>query len=240
MMNTDTHTNGINSDSTTNAVDEIVLAADRVIERVGVLRNDYLAALADGSMSPEDFRSSQEQFYFAVLHFARPMAAIISRLPHPRMRLDLLHNLLEEHGDLDHEKFHEATFRRFLELIGARANPGVECTCGPAVAAFNAALDGACGSGDLDMAVACMGIIEYAFADISAAIGKACVERGWSRDDELVHYSLHAEIDKRHASEFFAVVEPRWWTPEGRAAIEQGLELGAYIFGRLYRDLLAS
>ena len=63
------------------------------------------------------------------------------------------------------------------------------------------------------------------------------VDRGWVASAELVHYKLHAEIDERHAQEFFAVVEPRWSDPQKRYLITQGLELGAYIFDRLYRDL---
>jgi pyrroloquinoline-quinone synthase len=82
-----------------------------------------------------------------------------------------------------------------------------------------------------------MGIIEYAFADISAAIGKSVVERGWVAHDRLVHYKLHAEIDTRHADEFFAVVEPQWDDPKRRYFVKQGLELGAYIFNRLYQDM---
>ena len=87
--------------------------------------------------------------------------------------------------------------------------------------------------------MACMGIIEYAFAGISATIGQAVVQRGWVRQGELVHYALHAEIDERHAEEFFAVIEPHWDNPDRRYFIEQGLELGAYVFDRLYWDLFA-
>jgi pyrroloquinoline-quinone synthase len=57
--------------------------------------------------------------------------------------------------------------------------------------------------------------------------------------ERLVHYKLHAEIDERHADEFFAVIEPAWDDPRRRYHIEQGLELGAYIFDRLYRDMYA-
>jgi pyrroloquinoline-quinone synthase len=92
---------------------------------------------------------------------------------------------------------------------------------------------------ELEVGVACMGIIEYAFANISATIGRAVVQRGWVRQEELVHYALHAQIDERHAEEFFAVIEPRWADPNRRYFIEQGLELGAYVFDRLYLDLYA-
>ena len=63
------------------------------------------------------------------------------------------------------------------------------------------------------------------------------VQRGWIAADRLVHYKLHAEIDERHAEEFFAVIEPLWDDERRRYHIEQGLELGAYIFDRLYRDM---
>ena len=82
-----------------------------------------------------------------------------------------------------------------------------------------------------------MGVIERAFASVSATIGRAVVERGWVPRERLIHYSLHAEIDVRHADEFFAVVEPAWEDEERRYFIDQGLQLGAYTLDRLYRDL---
>ena len=81
------------------------------------------------------------------------------------------------------------------------------------------------------------GIIEFAFASISDTIGKAVVENGWVAIDDLVHYKLHSEIDERHAEEFFAVIEASWDDPARRYFIKQGLQLGAYILDRLYRDL---
>ncbi|MEK6234450.1 MAG: hypothetical protein N2C14_07040, partial [Planctomycetales bacterium] len=103
--------------------------------------------------------------------------------------------------------------------------------------AFNAALTAACTLDELDVGVACMGIIEYAFADISAIIGRAIVEREWMKPEELIHYKTHAAIDKRHAEEFFLVVEPYWDDERRRYLIDQGLQLGAYIFNRLYEDM---
>ena len=82
-----------------------------------------------------------------------------------------------------------------------------------------------------------MGIVEYAFAGISAVIGKEVVQRKWVSSELLVHYKLHAEIDERHAEEFFAVIESAWDNENRRYYIEQGLQLGAYIFDRLYRDM---
>ncbi|MPZ44648.1 MAG: hypothetical protein GEV05_14840 [Betaproteobacteria bacterium] len=87
------------------------------------------------------------------------------------------------------------------------------------------------------MGIACMGVIERSFARISASIGSGVVQRGWLSAEILIHYKLHAEIDERHAEEFFAVIEPRWDDPDRRYYIEQGLQLGVHIFDNLYRSL---
>ena len=188
-------------------------------------------------MSLEGFRASQEQFFFAVTFFPRPMAALIGRIPNPRARLDILHKLVEEHGEFDEERFHHTTFQQFLRSIGSDPQQLENATPSPALRAFNSILTSACVLDELEVGVACMGIIEYAFAGISASIGQAVLERGWVRRDELVHYALHAQIDERHAEEFFAVIEPAWHNPGRRYFIQQGLELGAHAFDRLYSEL---
>jgi len=208
----------------------IAVEADRVLREFGLLENPYLRALEDGTLALDGFRRTQEQFYFAVLHFARPMAALLSRIPDPSRRVDILHNLLEEHGELDPARFHEATFRVFLRSIGASDDPRVQCAPGPEVEAFNRILDGACVAGDVVEAVACIGMIEYAFADISATIARSVVARGWLREEALAHYG----------SELFLVVEDEWRHPDRSARVLRGLRLGAYAFERLYRDLLRS
>lgn len=217
---------------------QVTAAADRILQRVNLLKNPYFEALQDGTMLLEAFRRSQEQFFFAVTFFPRPMAALVGRIPDPKMRLDILHNLVEEHGEFQESAFHHTTFQQFLRTVGSSPGRVDSLVITPALRAFNSVLTCSCVLDELEVGVGCMGIIEYAFAPISAVIGRVVVERGWVKQEDLVHYKLHAEIDERHAEEFFAVVEPRWPDPERRYLIEQGLELGAYAFDRLYRDLV--
>lgn len=106
-------------------------------------------------------------------------------------------------------------------------------TEGAAVRAFNLALMGACQNEPPALAFACLAIIEYTFADISALIGKAVVERGWIAQSELVHYKLHAEIGKRHAAEFFAAIDMA-----DVQTMTAGLALGLHIFDQLYASFL--
>jgi len=223
--------------NSTSRAPRVTACANVVIKRTRILQNPYLEALKDGAMTLECFRRTQEQFFFAVTFFPRPMAALVGRISDPRLRLDILHNVVEEHGEFQEELFHHTTFQRFLRSIGSRPEQLEGAPLWPSLRAFNSVLTASCVLDELEVGVACMGIIEYAFADIAATIGSAVVQRGWVNADTLVHYKLHAEIDERHAEEFFAVIEPRWSNTDRRYYIEQGLDLGAYIFDRLYRDL---
>jgi pyrroloquinoline-quinone synthase len=211
--------------------------ANDALARIGLAGNPYFAALTDGSMSLAGFRESQKHFFYAVTFFPRPMAALVGRIPEPKARLDILHNLVEEHGEFEESQFHHNTFQRFLASIGADPGPLTTAPVPTPLRAFNSVLTSSCVLDELEVGVGCMGIIEHAFASISATIGRMVVEREWIAADDLVHYKLHAAIDERHAEEFFAVVEPKWDAPGRRYFIVQGLELGAYIFDRLYRDL---
>lgn len=206
--------------------------AESLLEESHFLSNPYFENLTQNRVSLTQFRDSQAQFYHAVKHFARPMAYLVARIPDPYRRLTILHNIVEEHGEFETSQFHEATFRQFLALIGmesALPRPAA------AVDAFNCTLSGVCSQENLTVAICSIGMIEYAFAGASALIGAAVVEQGWVKNSDLVHYKLHAEIDIRHAAEFFEVVET---DPDyNESDVIRGLELGLYAFDRLYRDL---
>ena len=226
--------------SSKNVARLVTAQAQTILSRIGIMENPYLQALQDGSMSLQQFQKTQEQFYFAVVFYPRPMSALVARIPTPETRLDILHNVVEEHGEFREKAFHHLTFKRFLQTIGSKPDQLNSLTLWPSLRAFNSVLITACVFDEIEVGVSCMGIIEYAFAGISEVIGKAAVQRGWVSKKNLVHYSLHAKLDQKHAADFFAVVEPMWKDKKRRYFINQGLELGAYIFNRLYQDLYRS
>lgn len=224
-------------------MDELTNWVVREADARGILNNGYFSALAEGRMSREVFGGTQQQFFFAVRYFSRPLAALMARMPDSTRRQGLIHNLTEEHGGEDGSGFdpalaHDRTFWRFLETLGMAAGmQGVRE--GPVVRAFNTSLMGACLMERTEVAFGCLGVIEHAFAGISALIGEVVVKRGWVAAEELVHYKLHAEIDEQHAADFFKMVAETWNAGgEGRRAVEDGVRLGLHVFDRLYLDLL--
>jgi hypothetical protein len=195
----------------------------------------YFQALADGTFERDDFIETQVQFFSAVAHFNRPMMAVASRLDRLEERLPFVENVFDEHGRGTLAGSHERTFLELLARLGVDEPTARARTGGPEVSAFNAAVDGICRHGSVLGAIAALGMIEDLFGVLSAAIGRAIVERGWLTPDALVHYATHEVLDREHSEAFHRLVEAHW--PKQRAEIAAGYELGGFVFVRLYDDL---
>ena len=94
-------------------------AAEALRQACDFPRQPYFRALIQGGMSREVFLESQRHFAHAVAFFPRPMAALVARLPDPRQRLDLLRNLVEEHGDLPSDELRERILREIQLFVGS-------------------------------------------------------------------------------------------------------------------------
>lgn len=210
-------------------------------QRLNALENPYLRALREGSLSREDFVETQLQFLFAVVFFSRPMAVLVGRLPRPEMRLPLLENIHDEHGAGNLGMTHERTFLSLLSRFGIGPEDIERRALWPEVRAFNTVLAGCCTLDDGATGLAALGIIEDLFSGISAHLGQSIVHRGWLRAEEVVHYPTHEHLDVEHAEGFYRTLRPLYAShPRHAYQIEQGLELGAYAFLRLYEDLYRS
>ncbi|XXF78008.1 iron-containing redox enzyme family protein [Myxococcaceae bacterium GXIMD 01537] len=210
----------------------------RLKQRHAPLDNPYLRSLRDGELSREDFIETQLQFLFAVVFFSRPMAVLAGRLPRPEMRLALLENVHDEHGSGNVGMMHERTFLTLLSRFGVSQEDVERRALWPEVRAFNTVLAGLCTLDDVSTGLAALGIIEDFFSGISAHIGQSIVKRGWLAPEAVAHYPTHESLDVEHAEGFYRVIRPLHGADARHAYhIEQGLELGAYAFLRLYEDL---
>jgi pyrroloquinoline-quinone synthase len=212
---------------------------DAVLDESRFRTNPYFAALRDGTFSKEDFVETQIQFYFAVTFFSRPMAALAAKIPAPELRIEILRNLWEEHGEGNLGGIHGRTFQEFLSrLANVTADEIHERTLWPEIRIFNTTLAGACLLDEYLIGVALLGVIERMFSEISCWLGQSVTERGWISRERMVHYSLHEKLDIKHAQDFFDVLAPAWEeSPDSRYFIEQGLRMGAAVFNGLYDGL---
>lgn len=213
-----------------------------VLDETRYHENPYFVHLADGQFDKEDFVETQKQFYYAVIFFSRPMAALAAKIPSPEMRIEILRNVWEEHGEGNLSHGHGNTFIEFLKRLDSVAQEQVHLQgLWPEIRIFNTTLAGTSVLDDFLVSVATLGIIERMFSDISAWIGQGVIKRGWLTEQNLIHYKLHQKLDIKHSEDFFSILkEPFRHTAENRYHIEQGLRLGATLFNDLYAGLWRS
>lgn len=217
-------------------IQEIV---DGVLAETDARNNPYFVALRDGSFQRDDFVETQIQFYYAVVFFSRPMAVVAAKIPSPSLRVEVMRNVWEEHGEGDDTRIHGHTFRQLLERLAGVTIQDIERRpLWPEVRAFNTILTGCSIADDWEVATACFGMIERMFVDISQWIGRAILERGWLAPDQMVHYNVHETLDVKHSDDFFHVLtEGTDGSAQARYCVEQGVRLGAYVFNGLYEGL---
>lgn len=210
-----------------------------VLDQSGFRSNPYFISLEDGSFEFDDFVETQIQFYYCVLFFPRPMAAVAAKIPDPELRVEVVRNVWEEHGEGETARMHGATFREFMvRLAGITRDRLDSMPLWPEARLFNTALAGVGVLDEYLVSVATLGTIEAMFSELSGRLGRAIVERGWLAPDRMVHYNLHEGLDVKHARDFFDVLETTWdEDPASRYYITQGMWLGACAFDELYRGL---
>ena len=215
------------------------VSIDNILKKTNVWMNPYFESLRDGTFDFDDFVETQIQFYFAVVFFNRPMAALAAKIPTSELRLEVIRNVWEEHGEGNTSLMHEKTFLAFLDrLAGIKPEDIEKRAMWSEVRAFNTVLVGACVMDEYLIGTGVMGIIERMFSDIAGWLGEQVVHHGWIPADKLIHYNLHEDLDIKHADDFFDVLRPAWDADvENRYYIEQGLRLGACVFNALYEGL---
>jgi len=90
---------------------------DNILKETNVWMNPYFQSLRDDTFDFDDFVETQIQFYFAVVFFNRPMAVLAAKIPTSELRLEVIRNVWEEHGEGNASLMHEQTFLTFLDQL---------------------------------------------------------------------------------------------------------------------------
>lgn len=222
-----------------NELDNLI---DKILKDTNCKENPYFINLREMSFDRSDFVETQIQFYFAVIFFSRPMAALAAKIPSPELRLEVLRNVWEEHGEGRLSNGHGQTFIQFLQKLDNLSLAQVNLRgLWPEIRIFNTALAGATVLDDFLVGVGMLGVIERMFSEISSWIGNSVVRNGWIKESEMVHYKLHEQLDIRHSQDFFDILNgPFSKSAENKYHIEQGLRMGATLFNNLYYGLWQS
>jgi len=199
----------------------------------------YFSRLIDGEMSFEQFKVTQLNIFPAVSYFSLPMFYLCTRLESYEKRINILENINDEHGNGNLSESHGVTYKSYLISLGIKKDTIEQSPVQPSVEYFNNILMETVKNKNVLLAIACLGMIEERYAEISKLLVENLINKKWIKAEELTHYSMHQEVDKHHSDLFFRLVESEWKEYlSSRQEIVSGIDLGNDLVLNLYNDLL--
>ncbi|ARF12365.1 heme oxygenase [Klosneuvirus KNV1] len=200
-----------------------------------ITSNKYLLKLSQNP-SLDNFLTSQDSFIDAVDNWSKILALLLTKLPSDKERSIIVNNLYDEHGSGNPNKSHVGTFKEFMKSLNYKEEVSLNSTntfTHTIIKQFNDRLTHYIGMNNWIQNVAMLGMIEYVYITISTYIHNY-VEQ-YIPSDQITHYSLHEIMDVKHSTELFELLVP--YIDSNYNDIQNGLELGYFIFDDLYNSL---
>jgi pyrroloquinoline-quinone synthase len=171
---------------------------DEVVESKHLLKHDFYTAWTRGELTVEALRGYSAQYYKHVAAFPRYISQIHARTEDLAARQYLLENLIdEERGDESHPEL----WLRFAEGLGAERAALRAVAAEPETTACDEAFRRVVATYSPRAALAAL----YAYESMVPAVSTSKIDGlkahyGIDDDETLRFFSVHVEVDERHAS----------------------------------------
>lgn len=210
---------------------------DSILDDIKFFHNPYFKNLKNGDFEKVDFIETQIQIYNVIHIFPKLLADLLVKLPEGTAKMNIVQNLYEDHNT-DSAEDDRSLLLLFLNKLGISKEEINKRILWPEARMFIMAARGTCALDTYIVAAAFLGAIEFMFLSVAKWTEFGLVERGWLTDKDLLYYANHEKLDKKHAQNFFDLIEKRWDSSEvDKYYIKQGLLLGAFAFNDLYKHL---
>lgn len=179
----------------------------------------------------EKFLRAQKSFIYAVDHWSKQLAFLITKVPYIWQRQLILENLCDENGfsESNRSKTHVQTFYEYLLALGISSLPQHISIDSP-TRRFIQNLQKAEERSWIFFA-ATLAMIEFSYIEVSQRISHKLELSNWLEQPQE-HYSSHEVLDRKHADDLFKVIEG-----QSVKIIQSGLKYGYKIFRRYYKEL---
>jgi pyrroloquinoline-quinone synthase len=198
----------------------------------------YFSNLINGNISRNLFLDTQLYFFHAVSYFSIPMFLLCTQLKSYSKRIKILENINDEHGNGDINKSHRRTYKKYLINLGISEDKINNNLIHPASKKFNDTLLNIVQNKGKLISISCLGMIEYRYAEISQILVETILKNNWLTKDNLVHYSLHEDLDQHHAELFFGLIRSDWSNKTSKNKIKAGIDLGNDLIVGIFNNLL--
>lgn len=208
-----------------------------LFQQDSIEQHPFIKAIQSGSLTHEQTKRAALHIYHVVKIFPCFIAALLARISETPVRMVLLENVLEEHGNLDENKVHVKMYEQFLLGIGVSQLEMEQSTPSIPIIAYNRAIMDLCTYHSPIEALSALGVVEEINARVSPIIGAFSTDRYSANKEMLVHFTKHETLDVTHANEIYDAVNEYYYDRFKEEAV-RGLYLGMYYHQRLYTDIL--
>ena len=198
----------------------------------------YFSRLIKGNITFDQFKDTQLKMFPAVTYFSLPMFYLCTRLGSYEKRMNILENINDEHGNGNISESHGVTYKNYLINLGIEKNTIEGTYIHPSVENFNNILMNTVKNKNVLTGIACLGMIEERYAEISNLLVENLINKQWIATQNLAHYSIHKELDIHHSDLFFKLLDPEWNNAKSRENIILGINLGNSLIINIYNELL--
>lgn len=210
---------------------------DSILDDIKFFHNPYFKNLKNGDFEKVDFIETQIQIYNVVSVFPKLLSDLIAKIPEGNLRMNIVQNLYEGHS-VDASEDDQNLLALFLNRLGMPKSEIDKRALWPEARMFMMTARGTTALDSYVVAAGFLGAVECMFLSVAKWIEFGLVERGWLTDKDLLYYANHEKMDKKHAQNFFDLIDKPWNDSEvDKYYIKQGLLLGAFAFNDLYEHL---
>ena len=203
---------------------------DALVERKHLLKHPFYTAWTEGTLSLEALRGYAGQYYRHVLSFPTYLSAVHSETPDLETRQYLLENLIdEERGNENHPEL----WLRFAEGIGCTREDVRMAAPLPETAASDRTFRAVASQGPAAGLAAL-----YAYESMVPAVAASKIDGlkrhyGIDDDETLRFFTVHLEVDERHADVARDLLERTVPADERKTALKAAADALDALWGLL-------
>jgi pyrroloquinoline-quinone synthase len=210
---------------------------EKLFAEQSIEEHTFFTALKENRLSANQVKEASLQIYHVVEFFPRFIAAVLTNIPDYKMRMPLVENLYEEHGNMNEKLVHSVTYKEFLTGLGITEIEIQSSKPSFPVIAYNRSISDLCLHYNYLEGLAALGVIEEIVARVSPIVGRYASTQYGSNNESLVHFTDHETLDVTHANEIYEVIATQY-EGDNKAVVDRGLNLGLYYHRKLYTDIL--
>ncbi len=187
-----------------------------------VINHEFLRRLSNKELDKNQVKKFALDYNFYCQCFPQLLGYAAGKIKEDKIRMPIIENLWEEHGEGDFQKSHRQLFLNFMKSLEISGEEIEKSKPTKATKKYITELLSICENGDALDVLALVGPgTEYFASKEFEVIYKGLQNYHFSDNLDLSFWSIHIEVDDHHYSDMLKSIEPLLVTDSDKKRVEQ-------------------